>query len=1057
MKSLGRILTFFCLGMLVITSGPAGPYAEGGDDPAQGPASFRGRSVGISGLFIENRGQSAEGIRYLLRGRDFGISCLDDGLIFHLPLRKKADDPFPSSVSNIRAAFPGANPEVRVRGLESSPGKVNFLSTPNENTWVRGAETFRTLVYEDIYKGIDLVLAAGRGKVKSEYHVDPGADPSVIRIRFDGQDDVAFGSSGDLVISAGDLELREEPPFSFQPSEGKQVPVSSGYVLHADGSVGFRVGDYDRRLPLIIDPALLYGTYIGGGGNEEPKAFVLDGAGCAYITGSTTSADFPTTAGSFDVSHNGGSTDVFVAKLNASGMDLVYATFIGGSGAEEGNGIAVDEGGSAYLTGQTSSADFPTTEGAYDTVLGGIGDAFVLKLNPAGSDLTWSTYLGGTAAASFDDGRAIALDGTGAVYVGGIAGSDDFPTTVGAYDTVKNGIACGFITKINATGSGLVSSTFLDGGSQDSVYDIKVNDEGNVYAAGWTNSTNFPVSVSAPQDTYGGSGDGFLSKLNSALSGLEYSTFIGGSGNDWVNAIALIEAGDVFAIGSSASADFPVSAGAYDKTFGGVFDVFAARLNAAGTAFSYATYLGGSGDDRGNSVIQFGEENTILVGTTLSGDFPDLAGAVDTLTYREAFMASFNATGSSLNFSSFLGGNRDDYGIGLAMSSFAGYILIKTESTDFDAPSYSYDPTFNGGTDAALVAFGLAERDDLLGTWSGQGVYCLDVSEDDWVKLASPALQVACGDLDCDGYDDLIGEWAGQSVWFKCSESGAWVKLSSTAAHIAAGDMNGDGKCDFLGTWDGQGVYYCDNETHGWIKMATPATMVAAGDLDDDGCCDLIGIWPGQGGVWVKYSATGTWARLSSTADWIGCGDMNGDGRDDFLGTWAGQGVYYRDSAGGAWVKMASPASQIAAGDLDGDRTDDLAGIWPGQGGVWAKGSFTGLWFPVSSTADWIACGKMTPDNGEDEAVALMRSLGLMAAEGPPAGSGFRDLSAGAPGGSRFQFESQRLLVPVSGSKAFEPGPGDPGFRCFEQQNLIPRQQLKREPPKMKQPRSHKK
>jgi hypothetical protein len=360
------------------------------------------------------------------------------------------------------------------------------------------------------------------------------------------------------------------------------------------------------------------------------------------------------------------------------------------------------------------------------------------------------------------------------------------------------------------------------------------------------------------------------------------------------------------------------------------------------------------------------------------------------------------------------------------------------------------------GADNILWYNGIPGRDDLLGTWAGQGVYYRNSDSGSWVKLASPALQVAAGDLDCDGYDDLIGEWAGQSVWLKCSESGAWVKLSSTAAHIAAGDMNGDGKCDFLGTWDGQGVYYCDNETLGWVKMATPSTMVAAGDLDDDGTDDLIGIWPAQGGVWVKYSATGIWARLSSTADWIGCGDMNGDGRDDFLGTWAGQGVYYKDSAGGAWIKMASPASQIAAGDLDGDGTDDLVGIWPGQGGVWVKNSTSSTWQQLSSTADWIACGKMTLEDGEG-AVALVESFGLMAEEGPPAGSDYRDLSAAAPGGTRFHFESQRNLMPISASSVYAPGPGDPGFRCFEQQNLIPRLQLKKEPPKKKHTDFHRK
>ena len=251
-------------------------------------------------------------------------------------------------------------------------------------------------------------------------------------------------------------------------------------------------------------------------------------------------------------------------------------------------------------------------------------------------------------------------------------------------------------------------------------------------------------------------------------------------------------------------------------------------------------------------------------------------------------------------------------------------------------------------------------KDDLLGTWAGQGVYSRNSDTGGWVPLATPASKITAGDLDGDGIDDLIGIWPSQGgVWVKYSQSGGWTNLSSTADWIAAARYEQRRPRRIAGDMDGPGVFWRNNATGAWTQMATPATKITAGDLDGDGIADLIGIWPSQGGVWVKYSQSGSWALLSSTADWIAAGDMNGDDREDLLGAWTGQGVYYRDSKTGQWVLMAAPATMIAAGDLDADRTDDLIGSWPSQGGVWVKYSQGGTWANLSSSADWIAAGKM--------------------------------------------------------------------------------------------------
>jgi hypothetical protein len=332
-------------------------------------------------------------------------------------------------------------------------------------------------------------------------------------------------------------------------------------------------------------------------------------------------------------------------------------------------------------------------------------------------------------------------------------------------------------------------------------------------------------------------------------------------------------------------------------------------------------------------------------------------------------------------------------------------------------------------------------KDDFLGTWTGQGVYCRISDTGAWVKMASPATKVDAGDLNNDSTDDLVGIWPTQGgVWVKYGVSGNWALLSSTADWIGCGDMNGDGRDDLIGSWASQGVYYKNSADDLWVKMASPATKVDAGDLDNDGTDDLIGIWPAQGGVWVKYGVSGNWALLSSTADWIGCGDMNGDGRDDLIGSWTGQGVYYRNSADGDWVLMATAATQVAAGDIDGDGTDDLLGIWPGQGGVWIKYSSTSAWEKLSTTADWIAAGKMS-GGGATSSLARLQSLGEDYAMGPGRLFDFEDFSSTGPGGWDFVCLEQEDLIPgenASVNETMVPGPGDPGFKCTEQENLFP-------------------
>jgi len=452
------------------------------------------------------------------------------------------------------------------------------------------------------------------------------------------------------------------------------------------------------------------------------------------------------------------------------------------------------------------------------------------------------------------------------------------------------------------------------------------------------------------------------------------------------------------------------SGGDFDK--GTIF-----KMQTDGSGFALLHEFAGKPDDGG-----YPNGSLILSGSTLYG--MTCYGGMD---FGTVFKIQSDGSGFTL-LHEFAGGAND------GAEPFGD--LIVSGSTLFGM-------TYKGGDSDYGIIFSLplaqGNKDDLLATWDGQGVYYRNSETGTFVNLATPATLITAGDLDGDGIDDLIGIWPGQGgVWVKYSATGSWVKLSSTAIDIASGDMNGDGRDDLVATWDSQGVYYRNSIGGAWVKMSTPAEQVTAGDLDGDGKDDLIGIWPSQGGVWVKYSQTGTWAKLSTTAIDIACGDMNGDGRDDLLATWDGQGVYYRNSIGGAWVKLATPATLVTAGDLDGDGKADVIGIWPGQGGVWVKYSQSGSWAKLSSTARHIAAGLMRGGTGSSTSVLLEPYGGV--AEGP-GNLGYQDMAAAGPGDRQFQCQEEKNLTPqqdVESELQRVLGPGEYGFQCQEQDNLAP-------------------
>ncbi len=488
----------------------------------------------------------------------------------------------------------------------------------------------------------------------------------------------------------------------------------------------------------LASGTLAYATFLGGFSMDIGWGIAVDASGSAYVTGRTTSPDFPVTPGAFQTAY-GGQGDAFVAKLSPDGSQVVWATFLGGSGGEGAGSVAVDSSNNVYVAGATGSLDFPTTAGAFDQTANGRTDAFVAMLSPDGSQLLWSTYLGG---ADNEDTDALAIGGSGNVYVTGSTTSPDFPVTPGAFDeTCGTDGTCNwdgmvnhddvFVTEISPDGHSLVWSTFLGAEDLDHPWTIVVDAAGFPVIAGITSSTGFPATPGAFQSTFrGGRSDAFIAKLSPDGSTLAWATFLGGSGSDG-GFVTLDAAGAIAICGGTDSLDFPVTPGAYQTTLGGDMDAFVGKMSSDGRTLVWATYLGGTEKDSCDAVSD-GSGAIHVTGFTNSSDFPVTPDAFDS-SYNggvnDAFVAQLDSTGSRLIYATFLGGIGED-GADHAVLDASGdvYVSGRTNSPDFPATPGAFDTSFNGLRDAYVVKSVVTARVNTPPalSWTGEPSYVAD-------------------------------------------------------------------------------------------------------------------------------------------------------------------------------------------------------------------------------------------------------------------------------------------------------------------------------------------
>lgn len=636
--------------------------------PVYQPRQFA--SLGNLALsFEENRGQAGRQFDALSRGR--GATMLFDysgaSVILQRPTENRgthinnALGPVrhkPQSASTMmRMKLVGAAARARVEKTELLLGKSNYIIGRKPKLWQTNISNYGKLSYVNVYPGVDVTYYGNRRQLEYDFVVRPGGNLSAIEVEFVGAEKVGLDAAGNLIIQLGGGEIVQRKPFIYQETEGVGRAISGGYTLKGGNRVGFGVGSYDRRKPLIIDPVLVFSTYLGGGGDDEGVSVALDSAGKAYVTGVTSSTDFPLTAGAAQAIKGGGS-DIFVTKLNATGTAAVYSTYIGGVGSDEGLALAVDLAGSAYVTGLTNSPDFPVTQGSVQTMHGGgATDAFVLKLNAVGAGLAYGTYLGGNLD---EEGYGIAVDTDSSAYVAGVTDSSNFPTHSG-FQTVKSPGSDAFVSKLNFNGTALTYSTLAGGGGLDWGFAVSADATGNAYLAGVTNSTDFPTTSNSFQSAPGGGGDGFVTKINTnatAAASLTYSTYIGGSGFELCGGVAVDLAGGAYVTGMTASTNFPTTAGAPQTAGAGGSDAFVSKLHANGSSLIYSTYLGGSGTDWGRGITVDTPGQAYITGSTESTNFPIVAGAFQSnhAGGSDAFISKVNALGTALVYSSYLGG-----------------------------------------------------------------------------------------------------------------------------------------------------------------------------------------------------------------------------------------------------------------------------------------------------------------------------------------------------------------------------------------------------------------
>lgn len=939
---------------------------------------------------------AADARKFVARGSGYAISLHAGGADFKLRRRGTETGP-----ERIRMNVVDANPTAEPGAENLQSARSHYLTGQDPSRWRTDVPRYGRVRYADIRPGVDLVYYGDReGRLEYDFEVAPGADPSTIRLTFDGIRGLSLDPAGNLRLRTAGGELIQHAPVVYQQVDGARQPVEGRYLLDGD-QVAFVLGDYDRTRTLVIDPVITYSTYLGGSGAEQANGVAVDAAGYFYVSGETSSIDFPGAGSTPDDIYG---SDLFVSRYAPDGS-LVYSAYLAGSGPEWEGRLAADDAGNAYVVGVTDSADYPVANPIQAGPTSAGGRAVVVsKLGPQGQ-LLFSTYLGGGA----DYGYGIDVDGSGHAWVTGGA-SYDFPVTTGAYQTTTTWGDDSFLARIDTVAGQLVFSTYI--GAQyasSTAHDVAIDASGNAWVLGHVHGDDFPVPGGF-QGEERGMGDAYVAKISADGSTLLYATFLGGTEREEPRSIAVDGTGAAYVTGRTHSTDFPVANAYQAQHGGGEWDNFVAKLSPDGS-LAWSTFLGGSkselyasNDYMGIDVDAAGSVH--VAGQTFSTDFPVVDPIQASLVGTGAgTVTKFAPDGRSLVWSTYLGGEQYSYAraTGLAVGAEGtAYVAGFTDAGEFPIVNGAQPQLNDNYIDAFVARIGAdaggqpgdpaAPRNDIDGDGRDDVVWRNGETGADAIWLGADAGRpramtavrntdwevVGMGDFDGAGGADLF--WRNRAtgantIWLdaKSSTTVAVARVTNLAWHVAGvGDFDGDGRSDVL--WrnasSGANVIWRDGNHARQLSVRAVAVswqVAGTGDYDGDGRSDIL--WrQGSRGSNVIWRGASDAAQLAVAGvrnlDWevAGSGDYTGDGKAD---------IHWRNRATGANViwKGANASTQqpmvritdlawqaVGHGDYDGDGKADV--LWrnarTGGNVVWRAGNYaTPLPMASVTNTDW--------------------------------------------------------------------------------------------------------
>jgi hypothetical protein len=650
----------------------------------------------------KNNGQlDNETVRFYIQGKN--IWFLNNSIIFEI-FDRDCNNNFDNNEKSllIKLMFKDGN-KIVPEGNLRMPHYSNYFYGNDPLNWVTFVPNYQEIFYNNLYDNIDLKFFITSKGLKYEFIIHPGGDPKNIKLKYEGIQYLSLNNNKDLVIKTPILDFIDSELLIYQNIDNEIQPINGKFKLINQFSYGFDIiTKYDINRDLIIDP-IIYSTYIGGINDDRGIDIQTDAEGNAYVIGNTKSSDFPISKNNSINSTYSGNQDIFILKLNPNGSSLNYSTYIGGNNDDYCYDIAIDSLGNSYLIGETRSTNFPTTTAALNTSFnGGLTDAFVIKLSHNGSNLNYSTYIGGSDSES---ARGIEIDLNNNSYVCGFTRSSDFPITINATDSTHNGTLDCFMFILNKNGSSLIYSTFYGGSSSEFCYDIKI-DIDNIYMTGMTLSSDFPISSNAYDKNLGGIRDGFIIKLNFTSNNISYSTYFGGTSDDWGHSLIVDKNNSVLVCGNTKSNNFPITTSAFDNTLSGTEDGFILKLNSSGDSLIFSTYIGGSTIDSCYSMDIDSKNYIYVTGKTDSSNFPVTKYANDTSLNGkdDCFLLKINISGDKLLYSTYIGGTNNDVGVGLSLDlNLNVFITGYTDSTDFPITTKANDTVHNGNEDVFVL------------------------------------------------------------------------------------------------------------------------------------------------------------------------------------------------------------------------------------------------------------------------------------------------------------------------------------------------------------------